>query len=89
MKKNGHGGKGNNGKKNKKSALPNLTPPQIAVIVGILTNALKVESVLIDKDQTIQVLLEGSIRRKSKADIIADQLDNISVGDLIEAFIRR
>ena len=66
-----------------------LTPQQLAVVVGLLTNALSVESVLVDKDQTIQIVLEGSIRKKTKADRVAAALDDVTVGELVEAFLRR
>jgi len=73
----------------KKKNSPKLTPQQIAVIIGLLTNVLEVNSVLLDKDQRIEIVLEGSIRKKTKADVIAEELGEISVGDLIEAFIRK
>jgi hypothetical protein len=74
-----------NGKKNGSK----LTPQQLAVIVGLLTNVLEVNSVLIDKDQKIEILLEGSIRKKTKVDRLAEELVEINVGDLIEAFMRK
>lgn len=86
--KNGNVGKGNN-MKNKKKTLPNLSPQQLAVVVGILTNALDVESVLVDRDQKVEILLIGTLRRKTKADRIAEELGDMSVGDLIQAFIRK
>ncbi|WP_085978425.1 hypothetical protein [Paenibacillus lactis] len=91
VRKNGNSGNGKSRKngKNKKNSLPQISPQQIAVIVGLLTNALEVESVLIDRDQRIQILLEGSIRKKTKADKMAEELDDISVSDLIEAYILR
>lgn len=75
--------------KNKKKTLPNLSPQQLAVVVGILTNALDVESVLVDRDQKVEILLIGTLRRKTKADRIAEELGDMSVGDLIQAFIRK
>ena len=83
-KKTGAGANGQGASKNRK-----LSPQQLAVIVGLLTNALDVESVLLDKDQNIQIVLEGSIRRKTKADRIAAALDDVSVGDLFAALLRR
>lgn len=74
---------------NGKKIGPKLTPQQLAVIVGLLTNVLEVNSVLIDKDQKIEILLEGSIRKKTKADRLAEELGEINVGDLIEAFMRK
>ena len=68
---------------------PKLSPQQLAVVIGLLTNALSVESVLLDKDQTIQIVLEGSIRKKTKADRVAAALDDVSVGELFAALLRR
>lgn len=90
MRKNAYNGNGKNKRngKNRINSLPtSLTPAQIAVIVGILTNALDVNSVLVNKDQQVQILLEGSLRKKGKASQLATGLvDNISVSDLIEIF---
>ncbi|NHN34127.1 hypothetical protein [Paenibacillus agricola] len=75
--------------KGKKAPFSKLSPQQLAVIVGLLTNALDVDSILIDKDQNIEIVLVGSIRKKTKADRIAEELGEISVGDLLEAFTRK
>lgn len=85
-KKNGSQNGNGNGKKKKESR---LTPQQLAVVVGLLTNSLEVLSVLIDKDQRIEIVLEGSIRKRTEADRVAEELENISVAELIEALIRR
>lgn len=88
MARNGNGVGGGSKKNGKKKASQSkLTPQQIAVVVGLLANVLEVNSVLIDKNQTIQIVLEGSIRKKTKADRIAEQLNEVSVGDLIEAIL--
>ncbi|MUG67647.1 hypothetical protein CHH75_01810 [Paenibacillus sp. 7541] len=88
-----NGNNGNNGrsraKSKKKTSLPNLSPQEIAVIVGILTNALEVESVLVDRDQKVAIVLAGSLRRRTEADRLAEEIGNVSVGDLINALIRR
>ena len=82
MNSKGHGAGGNK-KKTK------LSPQQLAVVVGLLTNSLDVISLLIDKDQRIQIVLEGSIRKKTKADRVAEQLNDISVSELIDAYLRK
>ncbi|BFH33727.1 hypothetical protein J6TS7_43500 [Paenibacillus dendritiformis] len=88
MARNGNGTGGGNKKNGKKKSSPSkLTPQQIAVVVGLLANALEVTSVLIDKNQRIEIVLEGSIRKKTRADRIAEELNNISVGDLLEAIL--
>ncbi|BFH71580.1 MAG: hypothetical protein E6230_10620 [Paenibacillus dendritiformis] len=82
---------GNNNRNNKKknNAGPKLSPQQIAVIVGLLTNALQVDSVLIDRNQAIEIVLVGSIRRKTKADYVAEQMGGVSVAELIQAILRQ
>ncbi|MEY9095264.1 hypothetical protein [Paenibacillus sp. RC84] len=88
--RNGNGNKnGSQAGSGKKKKERRLTPQQLAVVVGLLTNSLDVLSVLIDKDQRIEIVLEGSIRRKTEADRVAEELENISVAELIEALIRR
>ncbi|RUT33529.1 hypothetical protein EJP77_07740 [Paenibacillus zeisoli] len=84
---NGSNGNGSNGKK--KNAPAKLSPQQIAVVVGLLTNVLEVNSILLDKDQNIEIVLTGSIRRKTKADRIAEELGDVSVADLLDAFVRK
>jgi hypothetical protein len=55
-----------------KNSTNKLTPQQIAVVIGLLTKALEVNSVLLDKDRRVEIVLEGSIRKKTKADVIAE-----------------
>ncbi|MDO7908047.1 hypothetical protein Q5741_16665 [Paenibacillus sp. JX-17] len=81
-------GNGNGSSQNSKKA-QSLSPQQIAVIVGLLANVLDVDSILLDRNQQIQIVLTGSIRKKNKADRIAEELDNISVAELINAFLRK
>ncbi|MFE5319150.1 hypothetical protein ACFQ88_10610 [Paenibacillus sp. NPDC056579] len=92
--KNGNGSKKNNGFNQKDiekklASFGKLTPQQIIVIAGLLTNALSVDSVLIDKDQEIEIVLVGSLRRKTKLDRLVDEVSQMNVGDLIESLIRR
>ena len=79
--------KGNCAGENKKKS--KLSPQQLAVVVGLLTNSLEVNSVLIDRDQRIQIVLQGSLKKKTKADRVIEQLSDISVSDLIDAFLRK
>lgn len=81
-------GNGKNGKKTT-SKQPKLSPQQVAVVIGLLTDALDVLSVLVDRDQNIQIVLQGSLRKKTKVDQLVDDLGDVSVSDLIEAFIRK
>lgn len=67
----------------------NLSPQQIAVITALLLNTLQVQSVLVDKEQTVEVLLVGSLRRKTKIDRLLDEMSDVPVGDLWDALKRR
>lgn len=67
----------------------NLSAQQIAVITALLFNTLEVESVLVDKDQTVQVLLQGSLRRKTRMDKLLDEVSEMPVGDLLDSLKKR
>lgn len=67
----------------------NLSPQQIAVITALLMNTLQVQSVLVDKEQTVEVLLVGSLRRKSRMDKLLDEISGMPVGDLWESLRKR
>lgn len=41
-----------------------LTIDQMVVIAALLNNSLQVQSVLIDREQTVEILLVGSLRKK-------------------------
>jgi hypothetical protein len=81
-----------NGKNKKKSTPPllsQLTPQQIAVIAGLLADALSVDSVLVDKDQNLQIVLTGSLRRRSKLDQLLSELEDTSLGEIFDALSNR
>lgn len=44
----------------------NLTPQQVAVIAGILIDALKVQAVLIDSNGRVEIVLEGHLKEKKE-----------------------
>ncbi|MCW2278593.1 hypothetical protein [Heliophilum fasciatum] len=61
--------KKNNNQKKSKTASPSPligSPDSLLVILGLLSGALIVSSVIIKNDQTIQIVLDGSLAR-SKA----------------------
>jgi hypothetical protein len=83
---NGNGSKGNG---NGNGKIGKLSAKQVAVIAALLTNALEVKSILIDTDQIVQIVLEGSFRKKTRMDEIINELSQMSMGDLLEAIQRR
>jgi hypothetical protein len=75
---NGKNGNGKNGKKK-------LTPAQLAVLAGLLTNALTVDSVMIDKDKKIEIVLAGSLRKATKMDRLLEEMSAETIGDLLDS----
>ncbi|MBM7866478.1 hypothetical protein [Heliomicrobium gestii] len=91
---NGNGNGGGNGpcngnKKRKKSGPPPLTPSKVAVIIGLISDALIVNSILVDRNQEVQIVLTGSLRRKTKLDKMLDEIGDESFDDVLAAFMRR
>ncbi|MDC3418631.1 hypothetical protein [Aquibacillus salsiterrae] len=66
-----------------------LNPQQIAVVTAILVNALEVHSVLVDRDQTVQIVLNGSFRKKTERDELIEKVSGMSVGDLFDSLLNR
>lgn len=66
-----------------------LTPAQISVIFGLLTDALSVDSVLIDKEQTVEIVLSGSLKRKTELDNVLDIIGNMPFDEVLKAMLRR
>jgi hypothetical protein len=80
----GDGSSSGNGRAQGPSA-GKLSPQQIAVILALLSNSLFVQSLLVDKDQTVQIVLEGSLKRKSRMDMLLDELSKMSMGELMDS----
>jgi hypothetical protein len=62
-----------------------LTPQQLSVIIGILTQALTVDSIMIDKDKNVEIVLAGSLRKKTKMDRLLAEMTELSIGDLLDS----
>ncbi len=92
MRYNKYRGKNNNPKIKKTSSktdndgmmqfLGKLSPQQIIVILGLLSNSLFINSVLIDKNQNIQIVVTGTIGQLT--DLLKEQ--NMSFEDLTKMF---
>lgn len=51
----------------------NLTPAKFLVIIGLLSGALNLDSLLLDKNQVIQIILAGSLKGEPTDDVVASQ----------------
>lgn len=72
-----------------KKNIPLLTPQKILVILGLLAGVLEVRSILVDRDQVIQILLEGSLRRRTKLDQMLDEIGEMPFDEVLNSIIRR
>ncbi|OPX83755.1 MAG: hypothetical protein A4E53_04357 [Pelotomaculum sp. PtaB.Bin104] len=82
---------GNVGKNNKtnNNGIPGLNPAKLLIIAGLLCGALEVKSILVDRDQIVNILLEGSLRRKTKLDKMLDEIGEMPFDDVLKAVLGR
>ncbi|WP_077324170.1 hypothetical protein [Virgibacillus siamensis] len=66
----------------------NLSPQKIAIIAALMTDVLQTNSVTVDKEQTVFVELTGSLRRKTRADQMVEEMKGMSFGEILEALTR-
>lgn len=65
----------------------NLNSSQLLVLAGILTGVLDVESILVSRDQTIDIVLTGTLRRKTQLDKIMSQVGQLPFDQVMKAII--
>lgn len=81
--KNNNGNNGNNGNK------ICLTPSNAIVVAGILGGVLDVNSILVDREQTVQIILIGSLKRKTELEKMMDKIGSMPFDDVVKAFLDR
>jgi hypothetical protein len=59
----------------------------ILVIAGLLGGVLQVDSILVDREQTVQIVLSGSLKRKSEIDKMLDGMGSMSFDEAMRAII--
>jgi hypothetical protein len=79
----------NNNNSNNNNCKLNLDPSQILIILALLTKTLEVESVLIDRDQQIQILLSGSLKQKTQLEKIMDQVGTMPFDEVMKTLLGR
>ncbi len=82
---NNQSNKGNQSSKDKNA----VTPSQALVIAGILGGVLEVDSVLVDKEQRVEILLVGSLRQKTQLEKTFDQIGQIPFDEVLRALLGR
>lgn len=66
-----------------------ITPSQALVIGGILGGVLDVDSVLVDRDQIVQIVLSGSLKQKTELEKMLDQIGTMSFDEVVKAMLGR
>lgn len=64
-----------------------VTPSSAVVIAGLLTRVLEVDSVLFDRTQTIEILLQGSLKRKTDFDKMLDQVGQLPFDQVMKSVV--
>ncbi|EZH67026.1 MULTISPECIES: hypothetical protein [unclassified Geomicrobium] len=71
----------------KKSNKNQLTPEQIAVIAGLLTNVLSVRAILVDRNQTVEIIIQGDLSKKKDKDKMFKEVADMRFGDVWDLFM--
>ncbi|WP_418790768.1 hypothetical protein [Phosphitispora sp. TUW77] len=82
-------GGGQDGSGNNSGFSLNLNPQKVAVIAGILANVLEVQSILIDRTQLVQIILQGSLKRKTPLDDAMNVVGCCSFDQVMQAMLER
>ncbi len=65
-----------------------LSLDELAVIAALLTNALRVESILISRNQRVEIILSGSLKQKTELERIIELLSQAPLEDLLFALLQ-
>ena len=66
-----------------------LTPAKLLVITGILGGVFEVDSVLMNKNQLVQIVLAGSLKRKTQLEKILDHIGDMPFDEVVKTFLNR
>jgi hypothetical protein len=66
-----------------------LSPQKVLVILGLIAGVLEVRSVLVDRDQAVQILLDGSLKRKTRLDKMLDEIGSMPFDEVLKAIMGR
>lgn len=66
-----------------------LTPSKALVIAGLLSDVLDVDSILVDKDQEVQIVLAGSLKQKTQLEKVMDQIGTMPFDEVVKAIVGR
>lgn len=82
----GNNDEGEDPKKKKESGI-NITTSQALVILGLLAGVLEPISILIDRNQTVQIILSGSLKEETQLEKIMDQVRKMPFDEVMRALL--
>lgn len=66
-----------------------LPPSSVLAIAGLLAGVLKVGSILISSDQTIEIRLDGSVKKRSDLAKMMDKIGAMPFDAVVKAMLER
>lgn len=66
-----------------------LKPEVVLVILGLLSESLEIKSILVDRDQRVQIILEGSLKKKTTLDKVMDYVGQQPFDEVLKALLNR
>lgn len=74
---------------NKAGDTSGIHPSQALIIGALLAGVLEVASVLVDRDQTIEIVLTGSLKKKTDLEKLLDQIGSRPFDEVVKAMLGR
>lgn len=65
----------------------NLTPPKLLIIAGLLAGVFEVDSVLADRDQNVEVVLVGALKRPTQLDQVMEQIGKMPFDQVMRSIM--
>jgi hypothetical protein len=66
-----------------------INPSQAIIIGAILAGVLQVDSVLVDRDQNVEIVLVGSLKKKTQLEKLLDQVGSMPFDEVVKAWLGR
>ncbi|MGE5583022.1 MAG: hypothetical protein ACM3X9_10880 [Bacillota bacterium] len=81
------GKQGNNGNGGNQTSCINLLPSELLVIAGIICDVLQVNSVLVDRNQSVEIVLVGTLKRRTQLDKVMQQIGKMPFDQVVQAIM--
>ncbi len=83
------GTNGSSGSGGPNTSADGINPSQVLIISAMLAGVLEVTSVLVDRNQTIEIVLTGSLRKKTELEKLLDQIGSKTLDEVVKAMLGR